>query len=74
MRPDGMRAGPGGRGGSCEGSGPGAGGDSRGQGGRENLPAPGATTGGGTIACAWFKGGGPNGCVRSMVRGTIACV
>lgn len=49
MRPetgDGMRPGPGGLGGSCEGSGPGAGGEDRGLGGRGNRPDPGATTGG----------------------------
>lgn len=77
MRQDtgaGMRAGPGGLGGICEGSGLGAGGEDSGLGGRANRPAPGATTGGGTSACAGFIGGGPNGCVRSIVGGTIACV
>lgn len=77
MRQDtgaGMRAGGGGLGGICDGSGPGAGGEERGLGGRGYWLAPGATTGGGTSAWAGLRGGGPNGCVRSTVGGTVACV
>lgn len=79
MRQDtvaGMMVSGGALGGICDGSGPGTGGEDRGLGGRGNWLAPGATTGGGTSAWAGFRGGGPNGCVRSMVGGigTVACV